>query len=162
MAMMTTSLGALTSTFAKSCSLTSASMLAAFQARRNIMAGSMVDVVDNSGALKAKVIRVQKYVATNKGKAGLGDKVTASVRQSNLKSSTRIPKGTVIHGVVVETRAHTRRLDGSRVRTGRNSIVLVKKDGSPMGTRVNAVVPVELRAKNKHGLRICNIADKLM
>lgn len=122
----------------------------------------MVDVVDNSGALKARVIRVQKFVANNRGKADVGDRVTATVRRSNMKSSTRIAKGTVVHGVVVETRDITRRFDGSHLRGGRNSIVLVKKDGAPIGTRVTSVVPVELRAKNKHGLRIVNLAQKLV
>src|ERR1700742_896831 len=82
-----------------------------------------LDVADNSGARKLQCILPR---GGDLGlRAGLGDVVTASVKEAAPDSA--IKKGKVVHCVVVRMRKETRRRDGSYIRFDTNAAVLVNE-----------------------------------
>lgn len=100
-------------------------------------------VADNSGARQLTAIHP---VGGDAGlKAGLGDVVTASVKEAAPDSA--IKKGTVVKAVVVRTRKEERRKDGTYIRFDDNAAVLINDAGEPVGTRVFGPVARELREK---------------
>ena len=105
---------------------------------------TMLDVADNTGA---KTVMCFKVLGGSKRRyATVGDVVIGSVKKA-IPTAT-VKKGTVVRGVIVRTRKDIRRRDGSRVRFDRNALVIIDKDGNPVGTRIFGAVARELRNKN--------------
>jgi len=77
--------------------------------------------------------------------AGLGDVVTAAVKEATPES--QIKKGSVVKAVVVRMRKERRRKDGTYIRFDDNAAVLINEAGEPIGTRVFGPVARELREK---------------
>jgi large subunit ribosomal protein L14 len=126
-----------------------------FQQRRTfIQMGTKLKVVDNSGAKLVKCI--QALNATKKG-AKLGDTIVASVKEAH--PNGKVKKGKVVYGVVVRAAMPRGRCDGSVVKFDDNAVVLVDKQGQPIGTRVFGPVPHELR-KKKH-VKILTLAEHI-
>jgi large subunit ribosomal protein L14 len=78
-------------------------------------------------------------------KAGLGDIVTASVKEATPES--QIKEGKVVKCVIVRMRKEHRRKDGTYIRFDDNAAVLIDDTGEPVGTRVFGPVARELREK---------------
>ena len=78
-------------------------------------------------------------------KAGLGDIVTASVKEATPDS--QIKEGKVVKCVIVRMRKEARRRDGTYIRFDDNAAVLIDDAGEPVGTRVFGPVARELRDK---------------
>ena len=78
-------------------------------------------------------------------KAGLGDIVTASVKEATPES--QVKEGTVVKCVVVRMRKEHRRRDGTYIRFDDNAAVLINDANEPVGTRVFGPVARELREK---------------
>jgi len=106
---------------------------------------TMLDVADNTGAKKAKMIRV--LGKSNSRFAELGDVIVAHVRQSS--PGSEVKKGDVVKGVVVRQKKKYRRPDGSWVRFDRNAMVIIQdvESKNPKGTRIFGAVARELRQK---------------
>jgi large subunit ribosomal protein L14 len=101
-------------------------------------------VADNSGARQLTCILP---VGGDAGLvAGLGDVITASVKEATPDS--QVKKGSVVKAVVVRTRKEHRRRDGSYIRFDDNAAVLINEANEPIGTRVFGPVARELREKN--------------
>jgi large subunit ribosomal protein L14 len=106
-----------------------------------IQMGSVLDVADNSGAKKVACITV---LGGSTGQyAGLGDTISASVKEANPDGTVK--KGQVVKAVIVRTRKAKRRSDGSYIRFDTNSAVLINDSKEPIGTRVFGPVARELR-----------------
>lgn len=117
---------------------------------------TILQVADNSGAKKLMCILP---LGGDKGKkAGLGDVVTASVKEATPDSNVK--KGKVVKCVIVRIRKETRRKDGSYIRFDSNAAVLVKDDGEPVGTRVFGPVARELR--DKRYMKIVSLAPEVI
>jgi len=100
-------------------------------------------VADNTGAREVLIIRV---LGGSKRRYGYpGDRVVVSIKKAI--PTAMVKEGTVHHAVIVRTRKEIRRKDGSYVRFGDNAVVLIKRDGDMIGTRVFGPVPRELREK---------------
>ncbi|XP_028090946.1 uncharacterized protein LOC114291111 isoform X2 [Camellia sinensis] len=110
-------------------------------------------VVDNSGAKRVMCIQALK----GKKGARLGDTIVASVKES--QPGGKVKKGDVVYGVVVRAAMPRGRCDGSEVKFDDNAVVLVNKQGEPIGTRVFGPVPHELR-KKKH-VKILSLAEHI-
>eukprot|EP00252_Welwitschia_mirabilis_P018774 TRINITY_DN4195_c0_g1_i1.p1 TRINITY_DN4195_c0_g1~~TRINITY_DN4195_c0_g1_i1.p1 ORF type:complete len:180 (+),score=25.91 TRINITY_DN4195_c0_g1_i1:157-696(+) len=123
------------------------------QHRTFIQMRTKLKVVDNSGAKTVMCIQALK------GKKGacLGDLIVASVKEAHYKS--KVKKGEVVHCVVVRAAMQRQRCDGSMIRFDDNAVVLVNKQGEPIGTRIFGPVPHELR-KNKH-VKILTLAKHI-
>ena len=116
---------------------------------------SKVQVADNTGARVAKMIGVLgKRTMT----AGVGDVITAHIRESSPTASVK--KGDVVQAVVVRTAYPIRRPDGSVLRFDRNAIVIIDKDKNPKGTRIFGPVARELREQNF--MKIVSLAPEVL
>ncbi len=113
-------------------------------------------MADNSGA---KVIRVIQVMGSSKRRyAGLGDIVTASVKEAIPNSN--IKKGDVVKAVIVRVRRDTQRPDGTSIRFDSNAAVILNKQLEPVGTRVFGPVARELREKGF--MRIVSLAPEVI
>ena len=100
-------------------------------------------VADNSGARQLTCILP---VGGDAGlKAGLGDVITAAVKEA--APDSQVKKGKVVRAVVVRTRKEQRRRDGTYIRFDDNAAVLINDANEPVGTRVFGPVARELRDK---------------
>jgi len=107
-------------------------------------------VADNSGARKLMCILP---VGGDVGlQAGLGDVITASVKEATPES--QVKQGTVVKAVVVRMRKERRRKDGTYIRFDDNAAVLINDANEPVGTRVFGPVARELREKKIHQNRL--------
>ena len=103
-----------------------------------------LEVADNSGARRVEMIMP---IGGSTGKiASLGDRIKVTVKEASPDGT--IKKGTVQDAVIVRTRKEVRRKDGTYIRFDQNAAVLIKEDGTPIGTRVFGPVARELRDKN--------------
>ncbi len=71
-----------------------------------------------------------------------------------------IKKGTFQDAVIVRTCKEVRRRDGTYIRFDQNAAVLIKEDGTPIGTRVFGPVARELRDKNF--MKIVSLAPEVI
>ena len=115
-----------------------------------------LEVADNSGARRVEMIMP---IGGSTGKiASLGDRIKVTVKEASPDGN--IKKGTVQDAVIVRTRKEVRRADGTYVRFDQNAAVLIKEDGTPIGTRVFGPVARELRDKNF--MKIVSLAPEVI
>ena len=113
-------------------------------------------VADNTGAREILCIRIQG--GSRRRYAGIGDVITATVKQANPQGTVR--KGDVVKAVVVRTVKERRRPDGSYIRFDENAAVILKNDGEPRGTRIFGPVGRELREKKF--MKIISLAPEVL
>jgi large subunit ribosomal protein L14 len=116
---------------------------------------SILDVADNTGAKKARMIR---RLGQAKRTAAVGDEIIVNVRDSTPDASVK--KGTVCRAVVVRTKAPIRRDDGSYLRFDSNAVVLISDDGQPRGSRVYGPIARELRQRKF--MKIISLAPEVI
>jgi len=115
-----------------------------------------LEVADNSGARRVEMIMP---IGGSTGKiASLGDRIKVTVKEASPDGT--IKKGTVQDAVIVRTRKEVRRADGTYVIFDQNAGVLIKEDGTPIGTRVFGPVARELRDKNF--MKIVSLAPEVI
>jgi large subunit ribosomal protein L14 len=115
-----------------------------------------LEVADNSGARRVEMIMP---IGGSTGKiASLGDRIKVAVKEASPDGT--IKKGTVQDAVIVRTRKEVRRNDGTYIRFEQNAAVLIKEDGTPIGTRVFGPVARELRDKNF--MKIVSLAPEVI
>ena len=90
-------------------------------------------------------------------KAGLGDVVTAAVKEASPDGTVK--KGKVVKAVLVRTRKEYRRRDGTYIRFDQNAAVVINDANEPVGTRVFGPVARELREKKF--LKIVSLAPEV-
>jgi len=115
-----------------------------------------LDVADNTGARVAQCIKV--LGGSGRRYATVGDVIVASVKKAIPNSD--VSKGDIVRGVVVRTKKHVRRRDGSYIRFDRNAMVIIDNEGNPKGTRIFGAVARELRAKNF--MKIISLASEVV
>ena len=117
---------------------------------------SILEVADNSGAKRLACILP---IGGSTGlKAGLGDIITASVKEASPDSNVK--KGSVVKCVIVRTKKETRRKDVTYIRFDQNAAVLINDDHEPIGTRVFGPVARELR--DKRFMKIVSLAPEVI
>ena len=117
---------------------------------------TILEVADNSGAKRLACIL--PLGGSTGLKAGLGDIITASVKEASPDSNVK--KGSVVKCVIVRTRKETRRKDGTYIRRDMNAAVLINDDHEPVGTRVFGPVARELR--DKKFMKIVSLAPEVI
>lgn len=113
-------------------------------------------VADNSGAKEVLCMRV--LGGTKKRYAGVGDKIVVAIKSAI--PSGNVKKGTVSKAVVVRTKKHVRRQDGSYIRFDDNACVLLTGTDELRGTRIFGPVARELREKQY--LKIVSLAPEVL
>jgi large subunit ribosomal protein L14 len=121
-----------------------------------IQAETYLESADNSGARELQCIKV--LGATRRRYATLGDIIIVSVKEALPKS--KVKKGEVHNAVVVRVKQSVRREDGSYIRFDDNAVVLLNKQGEPIGTRIFGPVARELRARKL--ARITSLAPEVL
>ena len=107
-------------------------------------------VADNTGAREILVIRVKG--GHRRRYAGVGDVITATVKQASPQGSVR--KGEVVTAVVVRTKKSYGREDDE------NAAVLIDAQNTPRGTRIFGPVARELRERNF--MKIVSLAPEVL
>lgn len=116
-----------------------------------------LEVADNTGAKRVRCIRV--LGGSRRRYASIGDVVVCSVKEAIPKASVK--KGTVVKAVIVRTKKHIRRKDGSYLKFYINScVILDDKLENPRGTRIFGPVARELREKGF--MKIISLAPEVI
>ncbi|MQM16791.1 hypothetical protein Taro_049754 [Colocasia esculenta] len=123
------------------------------QQRTFIQMRTNLKVVDNSGAKRVMCIQALK----GRNGARLGDTIITSVKEAQPRG--KVKKGDVVYGVVVRAAMQRGLCDGSEIKFDDNAVVLVNKQGEPIGTRVFVPVPHELRKKKY--VKILTLAEHI-
>jgi large subunit ribosomal protein L14 len=121
-----------------------------------IQESTMVNIADNSGAKTAQCIRV--LGGTRRRYARVGDIIVCAVKSAIPNGNVK--KGTVVKAVVVRTRKEIGRKDGTYIRFGENSAVIIGDDQEPVGTRIFGPVARELREKKF--MKIVSLAPEVL
>ncbi|TXG67847.1 hypothetical protein EZV62_009122 [Acer yangbiense] len=124
----------------------------------NSFVRNMPDPVMSQYMSQGNVPMANPYMNSGKKGARLGDTIVASVKEA-MPNGKVIKKGKVVYGVVVRAAMQRGRCDGSEVKFDDNAVVLVDKQGQPIGTRVFGPVLHELR-KKKH-VKILTLAEHI-
>ena len=113
---------------------------------RSIPVGAQIVCADNSGAKKVVCIKVLNKKKQRIG--GIGEFILVTVKELNKKQTQKVKKGQIFKAVILETKAPLYRKDGSSLKFQRNTAALLSAQMSPVGTRIQSLVPYELRSKN--------------
>lgn len=117
---------------------------------------AILDVADNSGARKVKIIKV--LGGSRRRTASVGDVVTVAVREAIPNSKMKV--GSKCQAVIVRVAYNVAREDGSYIRFGDNSAVLINTAGEPIGTRIFG--PVDRRLRSKGFMKIVSLAPEVL
>ncbi len=119
---------------------------------------TILQVADNSGAKKIRVIQV--HGGSQRRFGYVGDVVTASVIAADPKGTVK--KGEKVKAVVVRTHKEYRRPSGEYVRFDDNAAVIIesRKSESPMGTRVFG--PIAREVKERGFNKIASLAQEVL
>ena len=117
---------------------------------------TVLKVADNTGAKEIMCIRC--LGGSYRRYSHIGDVIVASVKTA--APGGTVKKGQVVKAVVVRTKNATRRADGSYVKFDENAAVIIKEDGTPVGTRIFGPVARELRDKDY--MKIVSLAPEVL
>jgi large subunit ribosomal protein L14 len=109
---------------------------------KGLQRGSYLNACDNSGAKRLFIIsfRGGKGVKGRYPQGGVGDYITASVRDGNPEMRKK-----VVNAVIVRQVKEYRRSDGMRVKFEDNAAVVLKDDkGNPKGTLIKGPIAKEV------------------
>jgi len=109
-----------------------------------IQAESKVKIADNTGAKEIKCIKV--LGGSKRRYARIGDIFVATVKVAN--PGGVVKKSEIVKAVLVRSKKHNRRPDGSYIRFDENAAVIIDDANNPKGTRIFGPVARELREKN--------------
>lgn len=122
-----------------------------------IQAGTILNVIENSGARKVCCIKV---LSGYKGRyAFTGDLIMVSVKslRTRRRATSKTKKGEIYKALVVKTKHTTKSIFGDAFKFFENSAVLINKQNKFVGTRVFGSVPVEFR--HSRYLRLISLSD---
>lgn len=117
--------------------------------------GSIFQVIDNTGGLTVKCI-----CAYGKRKLTFGSYVLL-VLKTLKPNSKKLHKGIKIKGYVLTLDKLWRRAGGHLMRPNRNTALLLKKNGDPMGSRLRGMVLGELRFSRNFS-KVISIANYVL
>ncbi|MCK4653879.1 MAG: 50S ribosomal protein L14 [Candidatus Cloacimonetes bacterium] len=121
-----------------------------------IQAQTMLIVTDNSGAKKARCIKV--LGGSGRRYASLGDIIVVAIQSAT--PDGKIKKGSVERAVIVRTHKEVGRVDGTYIRFEDNAAVIIDERGEPIATRIFGPVARELR--EKHFTKIISLAPEVL
>lgn len=110
-----------------------------------VQVGTILNVVDNSGARKACCIKVLS--GYKKRYAMIGDLIVVSIKnlRTKRKLTSKVKKGEVYKALVVRTISNQKHFSEDSINFFENSIVLLNKQNKFVGTRVFGSLPTSFR-----------------
>ena len=121
-----------------------------------IQAQSRLLVADNSGAREVMCIKV--LGGSKRRYAHVGDVIKVAIKEAI--PTGRVKKGQVADAVIVRTKKHIMREDGSSIKFDDNAAVLINAQKQPIGTRIFGPVSRELRSKDF--MKIISLAPEVI
>jgi large subunit ribosomal protein L14 len=108
---------------------------------------TILKVSDNSGAKTVKCIKV--LGGSKKKYAKLGETIIVSIQQLRNKSkkTSKVKKKEIYQALIIKTKTKYLKKDGSQISFTENSVVLMNKQGNPVGTRIIGLMPKILKKK---------------
>lgn len=127
-----------------------------------IQVHTQVSVIDNSGIMFVRCIRLLR--GSKKNRASIGNYVVASVQKvaaTTLKKKNKLKKvltkGDICKGIIVSINNYVSRLQILYVKSSINSIILVGDNFLPLASRIIGPVFIELRRIKQ--LKILTLAN---
>lgn len=119
---------------------------------------SVLQVADNSGARKLRVIQV--YGGSSRRFGTVGTIVMASVIDADPNSALK--RGSKVQAVIVRTKKEKRRPSGEYIRFDDNAAVVIeaREKGDPIGTRVFGPIAREVKEGGFH--KIASLAPEVL
>ena len=108
---------------------------------------SILKVADNSGAKIVKCIKV--LGGFKKRYATLGDIIVVSIKElrNRSKKTSKVLKGNVFRALILKVKSKYKKKDGTTLFLKENSVALITKQGTPVGTRILTPLPRKLKKK---------------
>ena len=106
---------------------------------------SILKVADNSGAKTVKCIKV--LGGFKKRYAALGDTIVVSIKElrNRSKKTSKVLKGNVFRALILKVKSKYKKKDGTTLFFQENSVALITKQGTPVGTRILTPIPRKLK-----------------
>ena len=117
---------------------------------------SRLNVADNTGAKELLVISC--LGGSKRKTATIGDVVVCAVKSASPNGSVK--SGQVVKAVIARTVYGISRDNGSYIKFDDNAAVIIKEDGTPVGTRIFGPVARELREKGY--MKIVSLAPEVL
>jgi len=105
-----------------------------------VQIGTILSVSDNSGAKKARCIKVY-----GRKVAGIGHYILVSVQSTIARQKSKAKKGSMYRALVTECVKNTSRRDGSYFSLQENKIILLSNQNQPLASRLTGILTNELR-----------------
>ncbi|MDR1488341.1 MAG: 50S ribosomal protein L14 [Holosporales bacterium] len=121
-----------------------------------IQSESRLGVADNSGAKEVLCIKV--LGGSKRRYAGVGDVIVVTIK--NAIPRGKVKKGDIHNAVIVRTKHPIRRKDGMQIFFDKNAVVLIDKQGEPIGSRIFGPVTRELRQAGY--MKIISLAPEVL
>lgn len=108
---------------------------------------SVLRVADNSGAKTVRCIQVLGGV--KKKIAKLGDVIVVSVQElrNRFKNTSRVKKKEIYRALIIRTKVGSKKANGIKTTFISNSVVLINKQGNPVGSRIIGPITKLLKKK---------------
>jgi len=125
-----------------------------------IQGGTILNVIDNSGAKKVCCIKV--LAGYRRRYAFVGDLIMVSVKslRTKRKSTSKTKKGEIYKALVVRTKYNVKKISGEKISFFENSVILLSKQNKFIGTRIFGSLPVSFRYTKY--LRILSLSNGLI
>ena len=108
---------------------------------------TLLKVADNSGA---KTVKCIKILGGFKRKfAKLGDFIIVSVQKlrNKSKNTSKVKKKEIYRGLIIRTKKKYKTINNLEILFKENALILVNKQGNPIGTRIIGPLPRLLKKK---------------
>ena len=108
-----------------------------------IYPGTLLNVIDNSGAKIASCIKI----LGNKKKGKIGDKIVLSIvnLRTKRRSQSKVLKGSLNFGIITRTKKTNLQKNNILCKFNLNTVVLITNQGKPIGSRVFGGIPQIIR-----------------
>ena len=125
-----------------------------------IQSGTVLNVIDNSGAKEVRCIKVMS--GYRRRYAYVGDSVIVSViaLRTKRRLTVKIKKGEISKALVVRTKTKIKSFIGESLSFLENSVVLLNNQHKPIGTRIFGSLPQKFRYTKY--LRITSLSTGLI
>lgn len=123
-----------------------------------IQQNTILKVSDNSGAKTVKCIKV--LGGFKKKIAKVGDIIVVSIQQIRKKINVKVKKKEVYQALLVRTKVSHNKKNGFKDLFFENSVILINKQGNPIGTRI--LGPLSRTLKKKKLQKILSISSSVV
>lgn len=119
---------------------------------------TILKVMDNSGAKEVMCFKVLKSKYNNQS-ANIGDIIKVSIKSLKDKSNTSLKKGDVFNAIILKQKNTHPRFNGQKIQFNTNSVILLKNDNTPVGSRIYGTITKEIRSEN---IKLLSLASNII